>query len=168
MTTDIEHEVKSVDIIVSRTDEAGNITYANPIFCKLSGYAQSELLNHPHSIVRHPDMPKIIFKFLWDNIQNGKEVFAYVKNRSKDGGFYWVFANVKVATNPDGIFRSYISTRRHMSTNARAIIEPLYKEMLEAEKQGGMDASLEILKNFLASRNASLETFNETMKEINN
>lgn len=168
MATNTEHEVTSVDIIVSRSDEEGNITYANPIFFKLAGYTQGELLDKPHSMIRHPDMPKTIFKFLWDNLKSGKEVFAYVKNRSKDGGFYWVLANVKVSTNPDGTFRNYMSTRRVMSSNARAIIEPLYAEMIESEKQGGMEASLKVLENFLGSQNASLETFNDLMQKINN
>ena len=126
---DKEVEVKSVDIVVSRSNDKGDITYANQIFFKLSGYSQAELMNQPHSILRHPDMPKIIFKFLWDNIQAGKDVVAFVKNLTKNGEYYWVMANVKVAKNPDGSFRNYVSTRRKMSSNARHIIEPLYKEL---------------------------------------
>ena len=146
--TDVEHEVKSVDIIVSKGNEAGDVTYANPIFYKLSGYTQGELLEQPHSIIRHPDMPKIVFKFLWDNLKAGKDVKAFVKNLSKDGGFYWVLAHVRVATNPDGSFRNYVSTRKGMSASARTVIEPLYKELLAAEDAGGMDASLAVLEAF--------------------
>ncbi len=162
-----EHVVTNVDIVVSKSDAEGNIKYANPIFVKLSGYSQGELLDKPHSILRHPDMPKIIFKFLWDNIQEGKDVKAFVKNRSKDGGFYWVLAHVRRATNPDGSFRNYTSTRRMVSAKARELIEPLYAKMLEAEKDSGMDASLKILQEFLAENGGSLETFNETMDKIN-
>ena len=165
--TDIEVEVRNVDIVVSKANEAGDVTYANPIFFKLSGYAQSELLDQPHSIIRHPDMPKIIFKFLWDKIQKGEDVNAFVKNLSKDGSFYWVFAHVRVAKNPDGSFRNYVSTRKAMKSAAREIIEPLYAQLLEAEKSGGMDASLEILEAFLKKNGASLATFNETMKKLN-
>jgi len=117
--------------------------------------------------LRHPDMPKVVFKFLWDNLKAGNEVFAFVKNRSKDDGFYWVLAHVRVATNPDGSFRNYVSTRRAVTKGARSIIEPLYAEMLEAEKVGGMAASLEVLERALAEHGASLATFNETMKKIN-
>ncbi len=166
--TDIEKEVTSVDIIVSKGDEKGDITYANPIFFKLAGYTQAELLEQPHSIIRHPDMPKIIFKFLWDNIKAGKDVKAFVKNLCKDGGFYWVFAHVRVAKNPDGSFRNYVSTRRAMSKSARAVIEPLYKELLDAEAEGGMDASLPILESFLKENGASLDTFNDAMQKIQN
>jgi len=164
--TNVEHEVTSVDIIVSKGDEKGDITYANPIFFKLAGYTQAELLEKPHSIIRHPDMPKIIFKYLWDTIQSGSDVKAFVKNLCKDGGFYWVFAHVRVATNPDKSFRNYVSTRKGMSAGARAIIEPLYKDLLAAEESGGMDASLPLLETFLKENGGSLATFNDTMQNI--
>ena len=166
--TDVEHSVTNVDIIVSKGDEKGDITYANPIFFKLAGYTQAELLEQPHSLIRHPDMPKIIFKYLWDTIQAGNDVKAFVKNLCKDGGFYWVFAHVRVASNPDGSFRNYVSTRRGMSAAARAIIEPLYKELRAAEDDGGMDASLPILEAFLKEQGGSLATFNDTMQKIQN
>ena len=166
--TDQEHEVTSVDIIVSKGDEKGDITYANPIFFKLAGYTQAELLEQPHSIIRHPDMPKIIFKYLWDNLKAGKDVKAFVKNLCKDGGFYWVFAHVRVATNPDGSFRNYVSTRKRMSASARSVIEPLYKALRTAEDEGGMDASLPLLEAFLKEQGGSLDTFNDTMQKIQN
>lgn len=166
--TNIEHPVTRVDIIVSKGNKAGDVTYANPIFFKLAGYTPGELLDRPHSIIRHPDMPKIIFKFLWDRLNNGKDVFAFVKNISKDGGFYWVLAHVRVANNPNGSFRNYVSTRRAVSPHARTIIEPLYKQLKEAEDLGGMSASLEILSAFLKEHGGSFDTFNDTMKKIQN
>jgi len=166
--TDVEHELKSVDIIVSKSDDKGDITYANPIFFKLAGYDPGELVGYPHSKIRHPDMPKIVFKFLWDNLKAGKDVKAFVKNLSKDGGFYWVFAHVRVSTNPDGSFRNYTSTRKVMSAKAREFIEPLYKQLLEAEVSGGMDESLKVLEAALKENGASLATFNETMQAIQN
>lgn len=166
--TNEEHEVTKVDIIVSKGDEKGDITYANPIFFKIAGYSQAELLEKPHSMIRHPDMPKIIFKYLWDNLKAGKDVKAFVKNLCKDGGFYWVFAHVRVATNPDGSFRNYVSTRRGMSESARTIIEPLYKELLAVELSDGMDASLPILETFLEANGAALDTFNDAMQKIQN
>jgi PAS domain S-box-containing protein len=166
--TDIEHEVKSVDIVVSKGDAEGNITYANPIFVKLSGYSQGELLDEPHAILRHPDMPKIVFKYLWDMLKAGKDVKAFVKNLSKDGGYYWVFAHVKAATNPNGSFRNYVSTRRGMSAGAKSVIEPLYAKLLEAEKSGGMEASLKLLSEFLQANGETLATFNEAMTKLQN
>ncbi|SFV70985.1 PUTATIVE SIGNAL-TRANSDUCTION SENSOR PROTEIN [hydrothermal vent metagenome] len=166
--TDVEHEVRNIDIIVSKGDEKGDITYANPIFFKLAGYTQSELLEKPHALIRHPDMPKIIFKFLWNNLQSGNDVKAFVKNLTKDGGFYWVLAHVRVATNPDGSFRNYVSTRKGMSASARTIIEPLYAELSLAEANGGMEASLPILEAFLKSHASTLATFNDAMQKIQN
>ena len=166
--TNVEREVKAVDIVVSKADAEGNITYANPIFWKLSGYTQGELLDQPHAILRHPDMPKIVFKYLWDSLKAGKEVKAFVKNLSKDGSFYWVLAHVKAATNPDGSFRNYVSTRKAMSAEARGVIEPLYAKLLEAEQGGGMDASLSVLEAFLKENGATLDTFNDAMTQIQN
>jgi len=82
------------EIIVSKTDIKGKITYGNELFLKLAGYAEKDILGKPHNIVRHKEMPKIIFKFLWDYIQSGKEIYAYVVNTSKNGDHYWVLANV--------------------------------------------------------------------------
>lgn len=166
--TDVEQEVRNIDIVVSKGDAEGNITYANPIFWKLSKYSQGELLEKPHSILRHPDMPKIIFKFLWEKLESGNDIKAFVKNLAKDGSFYWVLAHVKPATNPDGSFRNYVSTRRGMSESAKTVIEPLYAKLVEAEQSGGMEASLVILKEFLESNGESVNTFNEAMTKIQN
>jgi PAS domain S-box-containing protein len=164
----IEKEVRDVDIIVSKGNEAGDIVYANPIFFSIAGYTQSELMDKPHSIIRHPDMPKGIFKLLWEHLKSGKDTNVFVKNLCKGGEYYWVFAQVRVATNPDGSFRNYTSTRKTMSKTARAVIEPLYKKMTEAEAVGGMDASKPLLEEFLASRGGSIETFNDVMTNIQN
>jgi len=82
-----EVTLSDVDIVVSKADESGDITYANPIFYKLSGYSKKELNYAPHSILRHPDMPKIVFKILWDELKKGNEVYAFVKNLTKGGSF---------------------------------------------------------------------------------
>jgi PAS domain S-box-containing protein len=165
--TDVEHEVTNVDMIVSKSDAEGNITYTNPIFMKISGYSQGELLDQPHSILRHPDMPKVIFKYLWDNLKAGKDVNAYVKNLCKDGGYYWVLAQVRVARNPDGSFRNYVSTRKQMLPNARSVIPDLYAKLLEIEKSDGVEASEKALMDFLAENGQSAETFNDFMQSLN-
>jgi len=164
--TDVEKEVRDIDIIVSKGNEAGDITYANPIFFSIAGYTQAELLDQPHSIIRHPDMPKSVFKLLWDHLKAGTDTNVFVKNLCKDGSFYWVFAHVRVATNPDGSFRNYVSTRKVMKPSARAVIEPLYKEMVDAEASGGMEASEKVLGEFLASQGGNIDTFNDVMIKI--
>jgi len=165
--TDIEHEVSSVDIIVSKSDAEGNITYANPIFMKISGYTTGELLDKPHSILRHPDMPKVIFKYLWDNLKEGKNVNAFVKNLCKDGGYYWVLAQIKVSTNPDSSFRNYMSTRKCITQGAKEAISGLYAKLLEIEKSDGVEASEKALMDFLADNGQSTETFNDFMLQLN-
>ena len=158
-----EIEVKPVDIVVSKADEAGDIEYANPIFYKLSGYSKKELTFAPHSILRHPDMPKVVFKHLWEELKKGNEVHAFVKNMTKEGAFYWVLAYVRPALNPDGSLRNYVSTRKAMSSDARTIIEPLYQELLEIEQSSGVDASLELLVKYLDGR-----PFNDVMIALQN
>jgi len=166
--TDIEHEVKSVDLIVSKSDKEGNITYVNPIFVKISGYSQANLLEQPHAILRHPDMPKVIFAYLWENITKGQEIFAYVKNLCADGGFYWVLANVKMAKNPDGSFRNYMSTRRCITQEAKETISSLYKKFLEIEKDQGEEASRAVFEDFLSENNlGDAQAFNNYMKQLN-
>ena len=159
--TSNEIEIKSVDIVVSKADEEGNIEYANPIFYKLSGYNKRELTFAPHSILRHPDMPKVVFKYLWQELKKGNEVYAFVKNLTKDGSFYWVFAYVRPALNPDGSLRNYVSTRKVMSPNARKIIEPLYEKLLEIEKSDGVEASEKALIEVLDGK-----AFNDVMNAI--
>lgn len=147
------------DFIVSKTDLKGKILYGNKIFVSISGYDEKELLGQPHSILRHPDMPKIIFKLLWDRIQNKEEIFAYVKNLCKDGSFYWVFANVTATLNQDGTIRDFHSVRRKPSTKALAVIPDLYAKLLDAEKSGGMQASEKLLNTILNEQGVSYDTF---------
>jgi len=166
--TDVEQQLRSIDLIVSKSDEEGNITYVNPVFVKISGYSQASLLEQPHSILRHPDMPKVIFYYLWENIKQAKEVFAYVKNLCADGSYYWVLANVKMAKNPDGSFRNYLSTRRGVTPAAKEKIGKFYAKLLEIEKTQGFEASKEEFYKFL-ERNDLLDTekFNAYMKQLN-
>jgi PAS domain S-box-containing protein len=158
------HEIKvtAVDIVVSKTDIKGNIEYANQIFFKLSGYNKRELTFEPHSILRHPDMPKVVFKYLWDELKNGNEVYAFVKNLTKDGSFYWVLAYVRPTLNPDGSLRNYVSTRKMMLPAARKVIEPLYAKLLEVEKSSGVEASEKLLIETLEGKN-----FNQFMIDLN-
>ena len=163
-----EHIVKNVDLIVSKSDAEGNITYVNPIFIKISGYTQGSLLEKPHAILRHPDMPKVIFKYLWENIKEGKDVVAYVKNLCADGGYYWVLATVKMAKNPDGSFRNYMSTRKCITENAKVTISELYKTLLEIEKNDGDEASKNAFYSFLEDNNLNdTQAFNAYMKNLN-
>lgn len=144
--------------IVSKTDLKGKITYANDLFIDISGYSEKELIGAPHNILRHHDMPKVVFKLLWDKIQAGEEIFAYVKNRAKDGKHYWVHAYVTPIYKNNQII-GYHSVRRSPSPQGIAIIEPIYKKMVEAEKSGGMQTSLALLTNTLSQLKVSYDEF---------
>ena len=135
--TSVERVMREDDFIVSKTDRKGIITYGNPTFIEFSGYSEDELIGTQHNIIRHPDMPRSAFKLVWDTIQSGKEVFAYVKNMSKDGGYYWVFAHITPDLGSDGSVIGYPSVRRCPSRKAIAAIEPVYRDMLLVEKRAG-------------------------------
>jgi aerotaxis receptor len=89
-----EYILKNDDFLVSQTDAKGIIIFANDDFCKVAGYTIDELVGKPHNVVRHKDMPKAAFKDLWETVKSERIWSGYVKNRTKDGGFYWVFATV--------------------------------------------------------------------------
>ena len=145
------------DFIVSKTDTKGRITYGNKIFIQMSGYSEQELLGAPHNILRHPDMPRIVFKLLWDRIENGQEIFAYVKNRCKDGSYYWVFGNVTASYDENGTIIGYYSVRRKPKESAIEAIEPIYRALLQAEANGGMDASMRLLQKTLDEKGVSYD-----------
>ncbi len=142
-------ELNKDDFIVSKTDLKGRITYVNKIFMEMAGYTEKELLGKPHNIVRHPDMPKAVFKLLWDMVKNKDEIFAFVINKTKDGGAYWVYANVTPSFDNRGNIIGYYSVRRMPNPAALEVIRPLYASMLSAEKSGGVDAGTKVLTDLL-------------------
>ena len=145
------------EIIVSKTDVRGNITYGNRIFIQMSGYPEDSLLGQPHSIIRHPAMPQLIFKALWDTISQGKEINAYVINMAKDGSFYWVFANVTPSFDEKMNIIGYYSVRRKPNLNALKIIKPFYESLKRAEAIGGTHESLKELERLLKSQKMGYE-----------
>jgi aerotaxis receptor len=116
--------------LVSETDEKGIIRFANDDFCKIAEYTIDELIGNPHNMVRHKDMPAKAFKSLWDTVQSGDVWTGYVKNATKSGGFYWVFATVYPFESCDGS-AGYLSCRRKASREEIAEAEALYKEWNE-------------------------------------
>ena len=159
MPNNHERVMKDEDFIISKTDTSGKITYCNEIFMEMASMNEEQLLGKPHSIIRHPDMPKAVFKLLWDRVQNKEEIFAYVKNLSADGSFYWVFANVTPSYDNSGKIIGYYSVRRKPSQKALEAIKPLYTEMLRIEKSNGVNASMEYLTNVLKKEGVSYDEF---------
>lgn len=159
--TSVEKVMREEDFIVSMTDTKGRITYGNRIFIEFSGYAEKELLGAQHNIIRHPDMPRAVFKLLWDKIQGGDECFAYVKNMAKDGSFYWVFTNVTPTFDMSGNITGYMSVRRKPKPSGIQAVTPLYAAMLEAERRAGaanaIAASSKILVDLLNEKGLSYD-----------
>lgn len=149
-----EHE-----FIVSKTDLAGKIIYGNQLFIEMSGYTEFELLGAPHNILRHRDMPACVFKYLWDNIREKKEVFAYVINKTKNNDYYWVMGHVTASLNDRNELIGYHSVRRKPTQKALQQIQPIYRTLLDAEKRGGIRAGEEALFNFLAQKKVSYDEF---------
>ena len=150
--TNIEKTLKNEDFIVSKTDLEGRITYCNRIFMELSGYSERELLGSQHNIVRHPDMPRVIFHMLWDSLKQGREFFGYIKNLCKDGGYYWVFANLTPTFDTMGNVVGYYSVRRHPEQAGLEVIEPLYREMLSMEQRSDTRQAVEMSRAILDQR----------------
>lgn len=135
--TTVERGLGDEDFIVTKTDVKGRIVYANRIFIALSGYSEAELLGSQHNIIRHPDMPRAVFKLLWDHIAAGQEFIGYVKNMASDGSFYWVLATVTPDRNAEREITGYTSVRRKPTREAVSAAGALYQRMLDAERRAG-------------------------------
>lgn len=167
----IERRLDANDLIVSKTDLAGRITYANRTFMDISGYSESELLGKPHNILRHPAMPRCVFRYLWDTISSGKELFAYVINRCKNGDHYWVYAHVTPTFDHSGKIVGYHSNRRAPLRTAVRQIEPLYRKLLDLEAnyrvpRDAWQVSLPVLVSILKDLGQTYDEFIASISPI--
>jgi len=156
------NEIKLSDTryIVSKTDPKGIIEYGNDYFVEISGYTESELIGKPHSIVRHPDMPRIAFKLMWDRIKEGKNFIAVVKNLAKNGSHYWVVTDFEPKIDPiTNEIISHTAFRKAAPQKAIDTMAPIYAKLLEVEKEGGMEASEKYLRGFLEDNNTTYDEF---------
>lgn len=160
----VERTFGKDEIIVSKTDMKGRITYANDVFVRVSAYTEAELLGQPHSIIRHPDMPRCVFKLLWDTIQARQEVFAYVLNLAGDGAPYWVLAHITPSLDASGRVVGYHSSRRLPAKRALDAIRPLYTSLRTTESRyprpvEDLAASTAQMGEFLADRDMSYDAY---------
>jgi len=152
------------DLIVSKTDLKGKITYANHTFREVAGYEEAELIGQPHNLIRNPNMPRAVFKLLWDTIQKGEEIFAYVVNSAKNGNHYWVIAHV-TPSRENGNIVGYHSTRRVPNPQTiKTVIEPLYDQLKSIEdknpsRKDGTGESVSALTNILSDKGVSYNEF---------
>ena len=162
--TGVERTFGSDEIIVSKTDTTGRIIYANEVFLRVAGFREAEIVGQPHSIIRHPAMPRCVFKLLWDTIESGKEIFAYVLNRARSGDHYWVFAHVTPTFDASGSIVSYHSNRRAPRPEAVAKAKGLYEQLLaieagHADRKAGMAASFQALVDQLGTLGVPYDEF---------
>jgi PAS domain S-box-containing protein len=160
----VERTFSEDEIIVSKTDLKGIITYANRTFLNVAMYTEEEVLGQPHSIIRHPDMPRCVFKLLWDTLEGGNEIFAYVKNMAKNGAYYWVFAHVTPTFGPAKNIVGYHSNRRKPDRHQVQIAEELYRKLKQEESRHsdwkkGMAAATDILLQTLAAKQMPYDEF---------
>lgn len=152
------------EIIVSKTNLKGHLTYANKLFLEIAGYSEQEVIGKPHNIIRHPDMPRVIFKMLWDTVRDGREVFAYVINRCKNGDHYWVYAHVTPSLDMNGKIIGYHSNRRVPQKDIlNQTIIPLYKQLKQAEdladRKEGLLNSENLMSGYLADQQLAYDEF---------
>ncbi|MBZ4034684.1 PAS domain-containing protein [Flavobacterium sp. 17A] len=151
-------------VIMSKTNAFGIIEYANEVFVDVCGYEDYELMGQPHNIIRHPDMPKVIFKVLWENLKNGKNFHAIVKNRAKSGRYYWVITDFDIARDENDVIVNYFARRQAVPQEVIAVhIEPLYKKLLQIEAASGVEFSEKYLIGFLEEKK---RTYVEYIKEL--
>jgi len=158
--TDNEIILSNKRYIVSKTDPQGLIEYGNDYFVEISGYNESELIGKPHSIVRHPDMPKVVFKMMWDRINRAQNIMAVVKNMAKDGRYYWVVTEFEPKVDPiTNDIISHTAFRKAAPRKAVDVMEPIYQKLLEIEKDGGVEASEKYLRGFLEDQHKTYDEF---------
>ena len=148
---DVESLFDNTEMFFSTTDLKGRILSGNDIFARVSKYDLQDMIGKPHNIVRHPDMPKVIFKLLWEYIQSGKPIVAYVKNMAKDGSYYWVLAVVFPVFDKNGNIVKYLSIRIKPTTEFFTKIKGLYTEILNFEKKNGMEEAEKLLLSRIKS-----------------
>lgn len=152
------------EILVSKTDTKGKITYANRAFMNVSGFYEQKLLGRPHNMIRHQDMPRGVFRLMWRTLQSGEEFFGFVKNSCADGSYYWVFANVTLDLDENGALKGYFSVRRYPPREAIKFCEEVYAKMRSIEASnpgnGGVDKSLSYLLDLLQK---DYPSYNEAM-----
>ncbi len=159
--TPIQEEVilSPYKTIMSKTDPKGIIEYANDYFVEISEYKEWELMGQPHNIIRHPDMPKIIFKILWDRLKAKQNIHAIVKNLTKTGKYYWVVTDFMWKEDEEGNIISYYSRRKAVPQHVKAVFNDLYSKLKKIEETGGMDASGAYLQGFLEDLGKTYDEF---------
>jgi len=163
--TPINEEIIIPDdqVLISITDPKGIIIEANEIFTKISGYSKEELIGISHNVIRHPDMPKTMFKIVWDHIMDKENVMAVVKNLAKDGKYYWVVTDFVTRVDSDRNIINYTAYRRPVHDKVKQAVIPLYKALCAIEDVAGMKAAEKFLNDYFEERNTN---YDDMVEEI--
>jgi len=164
-----EQEIKlnPLRTILSKTNAKGIIEYANDYFMEISGYKEWELMGKPHNIIRHPNMPKAVFKLLWDRINVGITTYAIVKNLAKDGSYYWVIAYFESINDSEGNIKTHYAKRKAIPDEVKTKISKIYQNLLAIEKHSGMEASEAYFKGYLEDLNINYDEFIYNTMQLN-
>lgn len=160
-----ERVMRPDELIVTKTDLTGRITYGNRTFYRFADYGEAACLGKQHNLIRHPEMPRAVFKLMWDTLTAGEEIFAYVNNRARTGDHYWVFAHVTPSRDAGGTTVGYHSNRRAPNRDViEAAIKPLYADLLATERaapdpKAGMAAAEAKVLDLLAANGVTFNQF---------
>ncbi|WP_431281332.1 PAS domain-containing protein [Humitalea sp. 24SJ18S-53] len=159
-----ESPFSETELIITKTDPSSRIIYANEVFLRVSRLTLQQAIGRPHKLIRHPDMPRSVFRLMWETIQARGEFFGYVKNLATNGDHYWVFAHVTASIGANGQLAGFHSNRRKPDPLQIERVEPVYRRLLQAEAQKpdrdqGLKAGTETLSTLLRERGLSYEQF---------
>ncbi len=162
--TGVERRLREEEIIVRKTDPTGRIMYVNQTFLKISDFTESDVVGMPHSLVRHPEMPRSVFKLLWETIESGQEIFAYVCNLAKNGDHYWVLAHVTPTFDAEKNIIGFHSNRRAPDRKVLPTIQELYRLLLEeerrhADRRKGLLAATELLQSVVKEKASAYDEY---------
>ncbi|MEA3370410.1 MAG: PAS domain-containing protein [Campylobacterota bacterium] len=165
-TTKSSKQIKLDELLplVTRTDERGDIKYANYYFKEITGYTDLELIGHPHNIIRHPDMPKVIFTLMWQRLKDDQDILTILKNRTKDGNYFWVTTSFRTTYSEVTKHKNgYMAVTHAAPKQAIQEVESLYEKLLEIEKREGEVGSIKYLLDFFEANDTN---YDEYLKDI--
>ena len=151
---------------MSKTDSKGVIEYANDYFMTISGYDEFELMGKPHNVIRHPDMPKLVFKVMWEELKKGNSTFALVKNLAKDGRYYWVLVNFEIKKDEEGTIIAYYAHRKAAPRQAILKIEKLYEKLRAIEINQNVNVAYKYFIGLLEEQNTNYEDYIASIMQV--
>ena len=162
----MDKEIKIGKIpLITKTDYKGNMTYCNFEFLKISGFSKEECIGEEHNIVRHREMPKIIFKKIWDDIRDNKEFTCILKSKTKNNDFYWTTTKFTITLDHSNIASEFTATRYSVAKSVKNELDELYLKLIQIEKEEDVAASEIYLKTYLELKNMSFEEYMLNLSE---